>query len=90
MKNLQVEMPEEPCLFCGQKQDRMTAIDGNDPSKGPAPGDYGICWNCGNLSVLDQELDRRKPTKEELEKAHSDRDITVALIRLRIDILSRG
>lgn len=54
----------EPCPSCGQLQDSLTGVTGNETR--PRPGDFGYCMSCGEVHVLSETLSRRLPNEDEL------------------------
>jgi hypothetical protein len=59
--------PGRPCPYCGYTLNAATPAKEGEP--GPSPGDISLCFNCGEILVIDEGLVIREPTPEELERA---------------------
>ena len=60
-----------PCWSCGNTNDAVTGNDGSSPS----PGDVALCIRCGALSVFDDALRQRPPTREAEAQAIADPEV---------------
>ena len=54
-----IELPPVACPHCHHDLDRAAPIGSYD---GPAPGNYMLCVQCGEMSVFDDQLRPRLPT----------------------------
>lgn len=59
----QVSVPPHKCELCGDVNDMTSHAD-----KSPEEGNLSICWNCGMLTIFQEDLTQRKLTPEELEE----------------------
>lgn len=59
----------EKCTGCGNDLDIVSHAYG--PRSTPYPGDVSICYYCGTISIFDDNIKRRGPTKEEVEKVNA-------------------
>lgn len=74
---------ETPGLVCVHCQHEHTHTTG---SGSPAPGDFSLCIQCGNLNVFDENLRFRKATKREAQEANEMdelQDLHAALMRAK-------
>lgn len=66
------------CVWCSKVHTHTTG-DGT-----PAPGDFSLCIECGNLNVFDEQLRLRKATREEAQEANDMdelQDLHAAIMR---------
>ena len=59
------EVPVRLCLGCGAVNDRTTETTGGGHK--PVAGDATICVSCGQVSIFNEDLSLRPPTKDEEE-----------------------
>lgn len=80
-----MKIPKDQCPECGYVID-STSEAYNYGGARPQSGDISMCLSCGYLSVFNEDLTRRRPTKEEAEsiqrapevkKAQRARDMVV-------------
>ncbi|MBL0319619.1 MAG: hypothetical protein IPP74_10100 [Alphaproteobacteria bacterium] len=60
---LRKPLEPEPCKSCGQVLDMCSPI--SHEVREPNPGDYTICFNCGHVTVFDENLLSREMTDKE-------------------------
>jgi hypothetical protein len=53
----------QKCLECGYEIDSTAEAFGR--ANKPREGDYSMCLNCGAVAIFDNNLQFRKPNKEE-------------------------
>lgn len=59
------------CPFCGKVFDRVSkTYDFAEPA--PVPGDYSLCFTCGEWCVFTDDLGLRKPTDAEYQEIVDD------------------
>lgn len=63
--------PLTHCPFCNKRLDRAANIPGETAA--PSPGDFALCFGCGEWHVY-TETDCRKPTTEEYEEIATNPD----------------
>lgn len=56
------------CPYCGEINDGIMGFEGHAPKV----GDITFCINCVQITVFDENLCQRKPTKEELSMYNSN------------------
>lgn len=78
--------PESHCLICGYKLDAATGL-GHD--EGPRPGSITICFRCGAVMKLDDELKARAMTEKEQAEIHADPQLMEFLNRVTQKIRMR-
>ena len=79
-------IPESRCRKCNAAQRRATDTSG---SRGLRPGDYCVCVECGDVTIMTQELTLRAPTPEEEKIAETDARIAPVLKKIKLMILLR-
>jgi len=62
------------CPFCGEHFDRITATQ---DEVHPEDGDASLCFECGEINIVDSSTDEgmRKPTKREQRILDGDKRI---------------
>jgi hypothetical protein len=55
--------PENPCPFCGKRNDRASVVGFEGPA---VAGDVSICIGCGGIALFNEDLTSRKPSDAEL------------------------
>jgi hypothetical protein len=60
------------CPHCGVQHTGAGGPSG--PVRGPEPGDFALCVDCGEWNVLGDDNQLRKPTEAELEEIGFDDD----------------
>lgn len=63
------------CPWCGYKADAAAGVNHEDR---PEPGDRALCFNCGEWSIFDDNMDYRKPTLAEFVEIGLDEDCRIA------------
>lgn len=80
--------PLNHCPFCHEVVGAATSIARR---ASPAPGDYGVCWNCGNLLAYHDDLTVRESTVREMM---SDPDVSPdskrRMLVVQAEIRARG
>lgn len=60
------------CPHCRHALTRTQRVNGGDPDEPPTPGSVAVCPFCATTSIFDNNLQLRKPTKQQLEELESD------------------
>lgn len=56
------------CLHCTNQIEYLAGASGNEP-RGPEPGDYIMCHECGHImAICEDEFEFRELTEEEREE----------------------
>jgi len=56
-----------PCPTCGYTMDSASSLNPDDAAHPPTPGDYSVCFECGELLEFDADLKFRKL---DIERCH--------------------
>lgn len=64
-------IPEHRCPYCSHQ---LSAIAELKPQGAPNPGDVTVCINCAGLLVLNDNLQARRPTMDELGQIANSED----------------
>lgn len=75
---VRTRLDESHCTRCGKKLDGASG-----QGRGPEPGDFTLCIECGAVNVFDDELRLRKPTAEESADALGDDGIKLMREKIR-------
>lgn len=70
--NLDVIVPPSPCLGCGRINDMAASTFGG---RGPKPGDFTICIDCGHLMAFAEDMTMRNLTGIEMIEVAGREDI---------------
>lgn len=82
-----MKVPVSNCTACGHELDGATAIDDNILA--PKSGDVAICIHCGHLMAMDDQLNLRNLTDEEMKEVAGDpRIITLQKARKALKALN--
>ena len=78
-----VRVPESRCLSCGALHDGATGVDvSSELIEKPDPGTITVCFACGHIMALDEELLLRELTDDEAREIAGDPRI-IAIQRAR-------
>ena len=72
------KIKDSTCPECGHVADGATGAGNNTTAK---PGDVSLCIECACVAIFDEDLQRRKPTTDEIFMLNKDRKLQ-AFIRL--------
>jgi hypothetical protein len=78
--------PKSRCLICGYRLDAATGL-GHD--EGPRPGSIIMCFRCGAIMKMDDDLKVRAMTEEEAAKIHANPQLMEFLDRVTQKIRTR-
>ncbi len=60
------ENQNERCPSCHRKLGEWTQVPGQTPETDPGPGTVAICWMCGKILLVDDQMRLKVPSEEEL------------------------
>lgn len=69
------------CPFCHHRHNAWTDISkpGVLSVRPPKPGDVSLCIMCGSVSLYDDRLDLRKPSRDEWDEIKDDERVKAGL-----------
>ena len=81
---------DSTCPFCGETNDAMSAVEGDD--RMPEPGNVSICAECFEPSLFGDDLSLREPAADEFQRMMADDDLRALYAGLigRAEVLPCG
>lgn len=68
------------CKSCNKKINSLASAD-PEFEQIPKPGDYVVCWYCGEISMMDDEFNFRPLTADELNYLKTEEPEAFAIIK---------
>lgn len=68
------DMKPSRCPGCGEEMDKTTNVQGDVP---PKPGDMGVCAECGEVLVVDHDLEMVLATPADWENLDREARFTL-------------